>query len=695
MSYIFRRPAQIQQRRPFNPALFDEGGTATPSASDTATATETASLAVTLAASDTATASESASITATLSATDSASATDANAGIALAGVDDRVQAYEAAGGGLRFYGNTASNQDKLRIELDNPANPSVDVGAGDATWEFWIRCNYADNTSSGIADARYSNIVMDRDIWGHERGFVLGVTRQSGELRVCFAAADTGGGWATTYGTTNVGDGAPHHVALTWRQSTSTLEAYVDGASQGTRAISITDLSYPDGERPGSGANNEYLVFGGEKHGVGVAYNGYVSEIRVSDSRRYTSSFTRPSSRFTPDTNTMGLYHLNEQVGTVAYDWSGRSNGENGELLVGGTPSGPEWDEVRFPFGTQLDIAQTRTETGTATEGTPATALSATDSATASESSSLDTGNTPISSSDSGTATEGASAISASVSATDSGAATESNSVAASAATSDTATATDANAGIAVTGSGDTVTASESASIAATVSTTDSASAIEGTSAIALAGPGDTATATEGAVTISATLSATDSATASETSSIAATLSATDSATAAEGSSLNTGDNPSASDTFSFTESASIVVTLAASDTATATDAGSIAAALSASDSVTFNELATILALIAAVDTAAASESSSVQQSGGTTPSASDLFTFTESASIFVALAASDTITATEVGILFVPEIPKPRPVLYTWRVVDLGHGDAMLRRVRARGARVPKLQRR
>ena len=252
---------------------------------------------------------------------------------------------------LRFYGNTASNVDKFRIELDSPADPPVDVGASDFTYEFWMRAAYADNTSSSISDARYSNIILDRDIYGHERGWVLGVTRRTGPiLAVCFGAADTGGGWATTYGTTDVGDDAWHHVALTWRQSTSTLECYVDGASQGTRTLSVTNLSYPNGERPGSGANNEYLVGGGEKHGVGVAFTGRLDELRVSNIRRYTGAFTRPAMAFAADASTVGLYHFDEGAGTILYDVSGVSGSENGEMLVGGSPSGPAWLASDAPF---------------------------------------------------------------------------------------------------------------------------------------------------------------------------------------------------------------------------------------------------------------------------------------------------------------------------------------------------------
>lgn len=245
---------------------------------------------------------------------------------------------------LRFYGHVESDRSKVRIEVDSPADPLIDVGASDFTYEFWMRAAYADNTSASIADARYSNIILDRDIWGHERGWVLGVTRRSGPiLAVCWAAADTGGGWATTYGTTDVGDNVWHHIALTWRQSTRVLECYVDGVSQGTRILTVSNLSYPNGERPASGANNPYLVIGGEKHGVGVAFTGRFDELRISNSRRYTAGFTRPSAPFSMDANTVGLFHFDEGSGTVSRDASGVYIGEDAELLVGGSPSSPEW----------------------------------------------------------------------------------------------------------------------------------------------------------------------------------------------------------------------------------------------------------------------------------------------------------------------------------------------------------------
>lgn len=278
-----------------------------------------------------------------------------------------------AGRGLRFYGNGTGNIDRVRIPLDTGgASTPADVGAGDATYECWIKFNRADNTAdiTGGGDVRNSNIFFDRDIWGHQRGWCFGLTRSGSNTFVCWGCADVGGGWGTIIGNTNVGDGAWHHVAFTWQQSTRTIRMYVDGTQQTntlTLAAGNTNLSYPDGYDPGLGQNNPYLVLGAEKHDAGgsyPSYNGQMDELRISDSRRYTASFTRPSARFEPDANTMALYHMDDGSGTVLADQSAAAGGPtNGELLVGGTPSGPEWITSDAPisltaFGTlQLNLA--------------------------------------------------------------------------------------------------------------------------------------------------------------------------------------------------------------------------------------------------------------------------------------------------------------------------------------------------
>ena len=253
---------------------------------------------------------------------------------------------------LRFYGNGVSQIDRVRIPLEDGASTQypVNVGAGSFTVEAWLRCNYADNASTATdEDARYSNIVYDRDSWGEQRGHVWGVTRSGGSLVACFGQAGSGGAWATIFSTSNIGDGEWHHVAVTRNQSTGQVRIWVDGVSEASGTYDTTNWSYPAGHTVGSGQDNEYAVIGTEKHDVGYGYNGQVDELRISDSVRYTGPFT-PGRRFEPDANAVGLYHCDEGSGTTLEDSATVSGAPtNGELLVGGTPSGPVW--VELPAG--------------------------------------------------------------------------------------------------------------------------------------------------------------------------------------------------------------------------------------------------------------------------------------------------------------------------------------------------------
>lgn len=258
-------------------------------------------------------------------------------------------------GSLRFYGNDlgngTTNIDRVRIPRESPlgTDKPTDVGAGDFTIELWLKCNYADNASSSIADARNSNIFWDGDIWGDSRGWVAGVTRRTGPiLAVCLGVAGAGLTWTTIYGATNVGDGNWHHVAITRTQSTGVIRIWVDGAQDASGTYTTGSLEYPDGVDPGSGKNNWYWVIGTEKHdanpAIYLSYNGYASEVRVSNSVRYTGTFTPPTSLFSPDANTVGLYHFDEATGTTLGDDATVTGAPtNGEILRGGTNNGPVW----------------------------------------------------------------------------------------------------------------------------------------------------------------------------------------------------------------------------------------------------------------------------------------------------------------------------------------------------------------
>lgn len=250
---------------------------------------------------------------------------------------------------IRFYGSdpvSFNDVDHVRIPLRSGANRTpVDVGDSDFTYEALINCLYANNTTTSTTDWRFSNIFLDRDVWNGVMGHGIGVTRDGSNLVVVFGVAGVGLTHTSIVTTSNIGDGAWHHVAVVRQQSTGVIRIYIDGTQEASGTYSTGDLRY-DGSASG-GQNNDQIVLGREKHDLGSGFNGSLDEIRISNSRRYTSGFT-PTTRPHPvDSNAMALYHADSASGTTLID--GTAGGTNGTLFVGGPSNGPVWSsEVAF-----------------------------------------------------------------------------------------------------------------------------------------------------------------------------------------------------------------------------------------------------------------------------------------------------------------------------------------------------------
>jgi hypothetical protein len=151
----------------------------------------------------------------------------------------------------------------------------------------------------------------------------------------------------TICGTTNVVSGTWRHVAVTRNGATGQLRVFVDGVLERTGTGPAGDASYRDGRATSYPDSDPFLVFAAEKHDAGAAYpsyRGFLDEVRLSTTLRYTATFTRPSQPFTPDASTAALYHFDEGTGTTLGDVSGAAGGpSHGVVRVGGTPAGPLW----------------------------------------------------------------------------------------------------------------------------------------------------------------------------------------------------------------------------------------------------------------------------------------------------------------------------------------------------------------
>lgn len=257
---------------------------------------------------------------------------------------------------LRFFGTGLDDKDRVKIAIDAPHRP-VDVG-DDLTIEFWMKANLADNggtvdCSSTSGGDRWitGNTIFDRDIFGAGDFGDYGISLSQG--RIVFGV-EAGTGSITLCGTTNAANGVWRHIAVTRQRSTGQMQIFVDGVRQAIGNGGTGDVSYRDGRVTSYPNSDPFLVIGAEKHDAGSAYpsySGFIDEVRVSRIVRYTANFMRPGSPFNPDSNTVGLYHLNEGTGTLIGDSSFVPGGpSNGVRNVGGPNSGPAWS-TDTPFG--------------------------------------------------------------------------------------------------------------------------------------------------------------------------------------------------------------------------------------------------------------------------------------------------------------------------------------------------------
>ena len=241
-------------------------------------------------------------------------------------------------GSLRFFGTGTGGIDRVEIAID-PQVP-VDVGVGDFTIDFWVRTSsimftWVDTCTTGAGGWQSGNVVVDRDRMGNgDHGdYGIAITRGGVAFGVSKGAAGAG-----LCGTVNVVDGTWHHVAVTRVASTGALALYVDGNPDGTATGPTGDISYRDGAT--GAAKDPFLVLGAEKHDTASSrsFSGWMDELRISTTVRYTAAFTTETAPYAVDADTAALYHFDEGDGNNLGDARAMSPGM---IKVGDTPTGP------------------------------------------------------------------------------------------------------------------------------------------------------------------------------------------------------------------------------------------------------------------------------------------------------------------------------------------------------------------
>jgi glucose/arabinose dehydrogenase len=265
----------------------------------------------------------------------------------------------AAPGGfsLRFNGTGSGDIDRVKIPLDAPARP-VDVG-DDFTLEWWMKTS-AGNSSGACTPGGDNwingNILIDRDVFGSGDFGDFGVSLFGSGGVIGFGVAQGASG-NTICGSTNVANGAWHHVAVV--RSGTTLRLFVDGVLDASGSGPSGNVRYRDGRSTSFPNSDPFLVLGAEKHDAGASFpsfHGWLDELRVSSVARYSSGFTPPTLPFVTDASTAALYHFDEGNGLAVLDTSLAGGGpSHGARRVGGAAGYPQWSSDT-PFSTGAPV---------------------------------------------------------------------------------------------------------------------------------------------------------------------------------------------------------------------------------------------------------------------------------------------------------------------------------------------------
>ena len=179
--------------------------------------------------------------------------------------------------------------------LSVPDSADWDFGTGDFTFESWVN-----------VDSHHAN----EDVF-----FALA----TGPANLMFRVDDPGGSSVLKMNLMGSDYSVSHTLSVdTWYhvacvRDSGSLKFFVDGVQSGASQSATDDVSVG------------YALLVGGRTDVGRYLDGYMDEIRISNSARYSATFTPSTTPFTADVNTKLLIH-SAWTGLIGADSSGNSN---------------------------------------------------------------------------------------------------------------------------------------------------------------------------------------------------------------------------------------------------------------------------------------------------------------------------------------------------------------------------------
>ena len=208
--------------------------------------------------------------------------------------------------------------------FEAPDDDSLDIDlAAEFTVEAWVNPEIADG----------ENMVINKED-------VYEIAVKDGFFQTAIQPVDQGWVWLDSQG--DVLDGEWTHIAVTW--DGEFVNTFVNGEFMNTFDLFGDEANdSPDTFKVGRRTR------GGDTHSI---YTGLIDEVRISNIVRYNEDgFEVPTTAFTPDANTMALYHFDVAINGIVEDASGMGN--HGELINDATLV---LDDFLLPAGDQVPV---------------------------------------------------------------------------------------------------------------------------------------------------------------------------------------------------------------------------------------------------------------------------------------------------------------------------------------------------
>jgi len=219
-------------------------------------------------------------------------------------------------GGEAYTGALTGETTQSCVALDGvndyltvPDHADWSFGAGDFTIDFLIKFN----------DKTNAMFIMSQDLDGSTNYWYISKSSDASgsKLKIKFRASSVTLAQYTMTGNWSVSDNTWYHIAFV--RSTTSILLFIDGVSEALTedtAVSTNDVG-----------NVAAVLSIGVLGSTGTGdVDGMFSELRISDTARWTSGFTPSTTRYTSDANTVLLIHGDENGGgTAAFTDSGNT----------------------------------------------------------------------------------------------------------------------------------------------------------------------------------------------------------------------------------------------------------------------------------------------------------------------------------------------------------------------------------